>query len=247
MNKFFRTARRKFLVENKFTKYLIYAIGETLLVVVGILIAIKINDWNRENVLKSSEIEIYEIIITDLKRDSVLFDTYQTRYNLNLDTFFELNKINSGAASSSAFVPDFVVSNIEFNPVVQNNNLPVLERLRDQEIRTKINSYFRYLNQVDQATDEFNALITDKSRPFFLEENNILNKAAVFNYVDRTFPPFLGVSVVDTVKLKKVMENPYFERIISQLRMSMGFYLSVLEKGKQVNHELIQELTQASQ
>mgnify|MGYP007022317793 CR=1 FL=1 len=246
MIKFFRNARRKFLVENKFTRYLIYAVGETLLVVVGILIAIKINDWNRENVLKSSEIEIYEVIITDLKRDSVLFDTYESRYNLYLDTFFELNRIKNGSGEFKNFVPDFVVSNIEFNPVVQKNNLPILERLRDQDIRTKINSYFRYLNQVGQATEEFNALITVQSRPFFLEENNILNNDAVFNYEDRTFPPFLGVSVVDTVKLREAMNQEKFLPILSQLRMSMGFYLSVLEQGKKVNHELIRELEQAS-
>ena len=46
MIKFFRKVRQKLLSENKFSKYLIYAIGEIILVVIGILIALQINNAN---------------------------------------------------------------------------------------------------------------------------------------------------------------------------------------------------------
>ena len=46
MIKFFRKIRQNLLSENKFSKYLIYAIGEIILVVIGILIALQINNWN---------------------------------------------------------------------------------------------------------------------------------------------------------------------------------------------------------
>ena len=46
MIKFFRKIRRGLLSENKFSKYLIYAVGEIILVVIGILIALQINNWN---------------------------------------------------------------------------------------------------------------------------------------------------------------------------------------------------------
>ena len=46
MIKFFRSIRQKLLSENKFSKYLLYAIGEIVLVVIGILIALQINNWN---------------------------------------------------------------------------------------------------------------------------------------------------------------------------------------------------------
>ena len=55
MIKFFRRIRQRLLSENKFSKYLIYAIGEIILVVIGILIALSINNWN-EN-LKNRNIE----------------------------------------------------------------------------------------------------------------------------------------------------------------------------------------------
>jgi hypothetical protein len=48
MIKFFRKIRQKLLAENKFSKYLIYAIGEIVLVVIGILIALQINNWNEQ-------------------------------------------------------------------------------------------------------------------------------------------------------------------------------------------------------
>ena len=52
MIKFFRKIRQKLISENKFSKYLIYAIGEIILVVIGILIALQVNNWNQN---KNSE------------------------------------------------------------------------------------------------------------------------------------------------------------------------------------------------
>ena len=52
MIKFFRKIRHKLLSDNKFSKYLVYAIGEIVLVVIGILIALSINNWNENNKLR---------------------------------------------------------------------------------------------------------------------------------------------------------------------------------------------------
>ena len=46
MIKFFRKIRQNLLLENKTAKYFKYAIGEIVLVVIGILIALQINNWN---------------------------------------------------------------------------------------------------------------------------------------------------------------------------------------------------------
>lgn len=56
MIKFFRKIRQNLLSENKFSKYLIYAIGEIILVVIGILIALSINNWNEKRKYKNLEI-----------------------------------------------------------------------------------------------------------------------------------------------------------------------------------------------
>jgi hypothetical protein len=68
MIKFFRKIRQNLLTENKFSKYLIYAIGEIILVVIGILIALQINNWNenrKERILENNMIKKISINIAD--------------------------------------------------------------------------------------------------------------------------------------------------------------------------------------
>jgi len=69
MIKFFRQIRQKLLRENQFSKYLLYAIGEILLVVIGILIALQINNWNEERIAISKEKNYILSIFQDLKGD----------------------------------------------------------------------------------------------------------------------------------------------------------------------------------
>ena len=76
MLRFFRQIRQRLLTDNKFSRYLLYAVGEILLVVIGILIALQINNWNDEQKLKAKEIKIYTEIrhelaaaILDIKND----------------------------------------------------------------------------------------------------------------------------------------------------------------------------------
>jgi hypothetical protein len=49
MFRFLRQIRQRLLTDNKFSKYLLYAIGEILLVVIGILIALQVDNWNKKN------------------------------------------------------------------------------------------------------------------------------------------------------------------------------------------------------
>jgi len=65
MINFFRKIRQKLLTENKFSKYLLYAIGEVVLVVVGILIALHFNNLNNESTVRDKELNI----LTEFKRN----------------------------------------------------------------------------------------------------------------------------------------------------------------------------------
>lgn len=60
MIRFFRKTRIKLLIENKLAKYFIYAIGEVLIVIAGILIAIQINNWNQQRL---AEIKINRLLL----------------------------------------------------------------------------------------------------------------------------------------------------------------------------------------
>jgi hypothetical protein len=69
MIKFFRKIRQKLLKENKYSKYLTYAIGEIILVVIGILIALSINNWNENRKTEEKRRIHYRQLLVDLKTD----------------------------------------------------------------------------------------------------------------------------------------------------------------------------------
>jgi len=79
MIKFFRKIRQNLLSENKFSKYLIYAIGEIFLVVVGILIALQINNWNEERKAIAREKLFLNEFKTSINKDLFNFDRYGPR------------------------------------------------------------------------------------------------------------------------------------------------------------------------
>ncbi len=61
MLNFFRKIRRKLSNENKFIQYSRYAIGEILLVMIGILLALQVNNWNES---RKQNIELNECIVS---------------------------------------------------------------------------------------------------------------------------------------------------------------------------------------
>ncbi len=67
MIKFFRRIRQKLISKNKFSRYLIYAFGEIVLVVLGILIALSIDNWNEHRKATREEVKILEKLNSDLK------------------------------------------------------------------------------------------------------------------------------------------------------------------------------------
>ncbi|MGB5272714.1 MAG: DUF6090 family protein [Flavobacteriaceae bacterium] len=72
MIKFFRHIRQTLLMENKTSKYFKYAIGEILLVVIGILIALQINTWNQERVNAREERRILQDLSKELRFNNFL-------------------------------------------------------------------------------------------------------------------------------------------------------------------------------
>ena len=67
MIKFFRKIRQQLLAKNKVSSYLLYAVGEIVLVVIGILIALSINNWQQENQNKKLEKRYLEDLRVNLK------------------------------------------------------------------------------------------------------------------------------------------------------------------------------------
>lgn len=71
MLRFFRTFRQRLLSENRLGKYLLYALGEILLVVIGILIALQVNNWNETRKDRTRELEYLKSLTEEFRRDSL--------------------------------------------------------------------------------------------------------------------------------------------------------------------------------
>ena len=80
-----RTIRRKMLGNNKVTTYLLYAIGEIVLVVVGILIAVSIDDWKQDRANHIIEQNFYSTIQQELDRDQAKYQEQITFYTNRID------------------------------------------------------------------------------------------------------------------------------------------------------------------
>ena len=82
MIKLFRKIRYDLMEKNKTGKYLKYAIGEIFLVVIGILIALQLNNWNQNRALKKEELKVMKSLHKEFSQNLVKFDKV---YNVHLE------------------------------------------------------------------------------------------------------------------------------------------------------------------
>ena len=92
MIKFFRNIRQSLLNEGKTTKYLKYALGEIVLVVIGILIALQINNWNEGRKQQQAETEFLKGIKNDLTQDKQFITHVLNTMEPKIQVFNTLNK-----------------------------------------------------------------------------------------------------------------------------------------------------------
>lgn len=113
MIKLFRKIRQRLLTENKFSKYMIYAMGEVLLVVIGILIALQVNNWNewRKDRVKEKEIlvnlvENFELNIEALESDIELL------FKLNTSSRIVLNVLDNQQPFADSLAKHFHLARV---------------------------------------------------------------------------------------------------------------------------------------
>ena len=112
MFRFFRNIRQQLLAENKTVRYMKYAVGEILLIVVGILIALQLNNWNEDRGLKQRETSILNEIkgniesnIVEIERDIIEISERIT----SLDVVLEV--IDKDLPFNESLVPHFAKIN----------------------------------------------------------------------------------------------------------------------------------------
>ena len=154
MIKFFRKIRQQLLTENKFSKYLIYAIGEIILVVIGILVALKINNANETKKNNIREQEYLTSIKEEIKHDSLTlesgwFKNYTKKINalertkryilgtyIPKDTIQFINNAGYGAIYSRA---SFNGTSKIYKELLNTGNLSLIS---NSDIRNQIIEYY---------------------------------------------------------------------------------------------------------
>tara|TARA_R100001480_G_scaffold29670_1_gene40340 strand:+ start:785 stop:1549 length:765 start_codon:yes stop_codon:yes gene_type:complete len=153
MIKFFRKIRFNLLSENKTSKYFKYAFGEIILVVIGILIALQINNWNENRKNKITEADYYCRILDDLELNEKLIDeNYElttNRIKLTKELIKDLNNIPN---DRSSILNKFVLalrhdvslpSNITFEDLTSSGQLKLLT---DIKLKTRLIQHSTFLN-----------------------------------------------------------------------------------------------------
>jgi len=87
MIKFFRSIRFKLMRQNQTSRYIKYAIGEIILVVIGILIALSINNWNEDRKARQQEIKLVSQLLEDAKNDSIFYQSRLRLFNGQISTY----------------------------------------------------------------------------------------------------------------------------------------------------------------
>lgn len=170
----FRKIRRQLLSDNKLTRYIIYALGEIILVVVGILIALRINSWNEEQKNIAKEQVILKELQQDFKDDLVQLDEKITmRSNLLRSAVEILDMIKTEEAVGRDFlIQRFqdIVKDPTFDPIendlISSGNIRLV---RNDSLRRFLARWGSDYQQLQQIELEWQKLRNSIFLPFLIK------------------------------------------------------------------------------
>jgi hypothetical protein len=197
MFRFFSKMRYKLAAENRVAKYLRYAIGEILLVVIGILIALQINNWNADRMDRKKEREYLVNFLEEMKRDSVFLNVFwkkdypekvkglelarqYVKYSLEIDdtvSFFA--SIGKGGKLSRAAVFE---ESSTYKDIISTGNLKLI---RNKEVQFQIIQYYTSISTtityMDNLRSEYatfvNSLIPYNPQEYFQPDRKDYERA----------------------------------------------------------------------
>ncbi|MGB5229109.1 MAG: DUF6090 family protein [Eudoraea sp.] len=160
MIKLFRNTRKQLLTENKFTKYLFYALGEIILVVIGILIALQINNWNNRRIEKEEEKKSYRNIKRQIEDDRDELTKEKALNNYLSATYKYANKIiraqDYTKSDSLALMAmglsqysDFNSSGTIYETLVNSGNLKLLKNDEITSLIQKLETTYIRTNKLE--------------------------------------------------------------------------------------------------
>ncbi len=247
MIKFFRKIRQNLLSESKTGKYLKYAIGEIVLVVIGILIALSINNWNenKKNVNQARKhLETIKLNLEDdiKQAENLLAETETTIEYTNtfLSQFKTLTPIDNNIQLYLIYLMyerNIEVNESGINALINSNGMSFI----DEILQVKILDYYRHIEQLKSREINANSEIKAQFEPYVKAHYYwIYNKTNPWHrqtdlYIDDPRP-------VENINLESVIADKRLEIMVNgrryQSMLISDFYLKTLSLAKEIVTEI---------
>ena len=216
-------------MENKTGKYFKYAIGEIALVMIGILLALQVNNNNDLKKLKAKEREQLTYVLENLKTDSLnlywAIDS-RTRY---LKTHDNLNAFLKGKLTVDDVGNINGVNNILlFSAKTKENNPNLANEVLSADLKKNILDYYSAIGFTEFNVDKYNEAIETVFWPFLID-NELLNYASKFSKDE-------SAEEMDREKFFIALKKPGLQQVLYVARERLGF-TGVLKNRAAVENE----------
>jgi hypothetical protein len=158
--------------KNKNGKYLKYAFGEIILVVIGILIALQINNWNEQRKLEIVDLQLSKELLKDTEADSVFFQSRlvglravkaTVNYILEKQELRVADSTISNIAESGQFLQ---FSGLRYLSNVVTNNENAVQDIKSNAIKSELRHYSLKYDYVASSLSRMNNIIELELNPF---------------------------------------------------------------------------------
>jgi len=239
MIKFFRRIRQKLLSENKFSKYLIYAIGEIILVVIGILIALQINNWNEERKATKGEHKLFQQILIDLKNEDTILKDAVRSYKKHIDLYYHIydETIDKTYYDSTAGIYNYIRWHNIFDITVTIKYRNNTSEITSANILELLNEKADIESDVLQGKQDYNDFKDETIIPFFIRIG-VYDINAVFKSEKYKFSPLLDINIIRSDRLKSQEVSAELDQILVELIIKSSWTIDNIEKLMKKNNEI---------
>lgn len=239
MLKFFRKIRLKLLAENRVTRYLAYAIGEIFLVVIGILIALQVNNWNEERKTEKAQKSILISFMEDLKADSLAIKNHVGDLERILGVHREMHQVRNGHRSLIDLKnPGLIRGSIRYSSIVLMNNPDFGSKVLNPDIKKEVLNYYQGLSRVKNSYEQYDNVIKDIVRPY-MREQMLMNEE--FYFTEEKLRD--GILSLNIENLAEVIKREDFSQILIEANLKAVELKTNLERILEANEKLNRSLT----
>ncbi|MDT0558256.1 DUF6090 family protein [Ichthyenterobacterium sp. W332] len=232
MIKFFRHIRRSLIQKNQMGKYFKYAIGEIILVVIGILIALSINNWNQKRIQLIEEKKLVQNILNDLEADNRRFVLNLEEGENILQVYKQLYEIGVVGKDIIINKPHHVRRLLTMAEVLNKDYTSISDNISNASIKERLHTYDLEQKMTEVAFKEFRKVIEDRIR-IYLGEKELYELERLYNKpVDEDF---VFINAEKLIALAKTIE---FQQLLFEAKLKLDGVTSRLKKLLESNLEL---------